>query len=355
MDELTLLEDFLSRALERSIISPVQKRFYMFKYKQGEWTLSQIQEEIARLTREPAKSNVYDVYVLKTCLGRGGMGEIFEAQHRETGELFALKKIKASYGQTPENQEQIRKRFLRECRLQSQMHHPHIVTVYDYGSYENELFLVTKLIRGETLLEMVERERHQPEYFTDLALQLLAQMKYICEAVDYAHKQGIVHRDINPRNIMLDAQQIWIMDFGLAKNFNIDITKLTKSTELIGTPSYMAPEQWNNQDIGPWSDIYSIGMTLYYIATARHPYPEDPMTVASNIINQIAPVPVREYNKAIPEAIEDIIHKAISFHPMERYLDAQNLGKEIVQNLKKLKAKSLSQKFLKLLDPFQKS
>lgn len=336
-----MLEEILQKALESDVISESQQRYYLLKYRQGEQSLSQIQQQIAQSssllkTRKRDYPVVYDKYVLKTCLGRGGMGEIFEAYHRDTWEKVALKKIKSAYQTSSESDERIRKRFMRECSLQANLQHPNIVKVYDYGVCGRDIFLVTQLIEGETLQQLVEREKHDARaYHQNVVPPLLEQMVKICEAVDYAHRNGIIHRDINPSNIMIDDRQIWIMDFGLAKRYDIDITKVTRSTEVVGTPSYMSPEQWNNEEIGPASDIYSLGATIYYLITCQPPQPEDPLAAAYNIINQLSPNPIASYRVPVPAYIASVVERAMAYPRAERYPNAAGLGKALKDALGK--------------------
>lgn len=344
MEEIQLLEEILKKAVESNLITPSQERYYLLKYRKGELGLAQIQEEVANPSRRVRTTKkeypLYQQYILKDCLGRGGMGEIFEAYHRETWQRVALKKIKATH-LARDAQDIIRKRFMRECSLQAKLNHPNIVKVYDYGCAGKEIYLVTQLIDGETLQQLVEREKHQRTvYYENILPPLLDQMVKICDAVDYAHGNGIIHRDINPSNIMVDDEQIWIMDFGLAKRYDIEITKLTKSTELVGTPSYMSPEQWHNEELAPTTDIYSLCATLYYLVTCYPPQPEDPMATAYNIINEIPPTPIRNFQVPVPEEITQVIAKGMAFRSTDRYPDAKTLAQSLKSALSRWGQKS---------------
>ena len=342
MEEIELLKELLEKALDSGVISSTQRQFYLLKYTRKELTLTQIQKAIS----QPRKATrryplLYGDYLLKDRVGLGGMGEIFKAYHKETHKMFALKKIRQGTAEDFESQEKNRKRFLRECSLQAKLDHPYIVKVHDYGSIDRDIFLVTEFIEGKTLQDFIEDEKMELErYFETKVPQLLAQMRYICDAVDYAHKKGIVHRDINPRNIMIDSEQIWIMDFGLAKRFDVDMTKVTKSTEVIGTPSYMSPEQWTGKKLGPPSDIYSLGATLYYIVTGHPPHPEDPMGAAYNILNRISPNPIQDFGCPLPKTVEDVILKAMAYQEGDRYETASELGETLAKALRKWRPKT---------------
>ena len=337
--EQKLVEELLARALQRGVISEKEKCLYLLRYQKGELGLAELQRRISQTpTRKKNRRQIWPYKFIRS-LGHGGMGEVFAAYHRDTGQKVAVKKIRFHALQDDEMQEKIRLRFLREGALQAKLHHPNIVKVCDYGAYGDQLFLATELIEGETLQNVVVREKSCGDRcYQEMAPQLLEKMIGICEAIHYAHENNIMHRDINPRNIMLDqARQLRIMDFGLAKKFDIQGTQLTKSNELLGTPSYMSPEQWKNQDVGPWSDVYSLGATLYFIMTGVSPYPENPTTVLYHIANEIPPHAVQHYNKSLPDSFNAMISKAMHHCPAERYPDAQTLATNINQCLQQWK------------------
>ena len=340
--EQKLVEEVLARAWQRGIISEKEKSLYWLRYQKGELGLAEVQQRIAHTpTAKKVRSQIWPYKFIRS-LGRGGMGEVFAAYHRDTGHKVAVKKIRFHPLQDDEMQEKIRLRFLREGALQARLIHPNIVKVCDYGAYGEQLFLATELIEGETLQNIVVREKSNANrYYREMVPQLLTKMIGICDAIHYAHENSIMHRDINPRNIMLDqAGQLRIMDFGLAKKFDIQGTQLTKSNELLGTPSYMSPEQWKNQDIGPWSDVYSLGATLYFIMTGQPPYPENPTVVLYHIANEIPPLALQHYNKFLPASFNTIIGKAMHYSPAERYSDTRNLGVDIEQCLQQWQATS---------------
>ena len=360
MDEKAELEAILAKAVADDAISPAQKHFYWMQYQKKKFTFAQIKAELAKKPRTKREPTVYGAYILKTCLGKGGMGEVFEAYHRQTGAKFALKKLRAIHGVSAELEENIRKRFLRECSLQSKLQHPHIVKVFDYGSQGKDLYLVTQLVDGETVQQLVEREILWADFYYARYLPiLLSQTCAVCDALHYAHSQGIVHRDINPKNIMLDKGNLaWIMDFGLAKPLTPEVTKLTKSSELIGTPSYMSPEQWQGNEIGIASDIYSLGATLYFMVTGHHPQPQDPMACAYNMINQIPPLPIHTHNPVVPAPLTQIIDQAMAYSPANRFPDMKTMGQTMGRWLAEWQQQTLSQKVMagctRLLRVFKK-
>lgn len=346
MDEFAVLDELLNKALAEEQIEQAQKDFYLLEYRKQKMTLAQIREALAKLPKVKGAPQIYGNYILKRCLGRGGMGEVFEAYHRETGKRYALKRIRPAHKMMPEDQEKIRLRFLREYSLQVKLDHPHIVKVQEFGMHGQELFLVTQFIDGDTLLNIIKRELLAPEnYYRKVMADLVTRMIHICDAIQYAHISGIIHRDINPKNIMLDREEnIWIMDFGLAKRLGDEVMKLTKTTELVGTPSYMSPEQWRNINIGPASDIYALGATLYYVITGFPPQPEDPMVAACNILNEIPPTPTYSYNPLIPDSLEPIVTNAMAYRVENRCPDAATLSKMLDDWQQKWNRRSVSRR-----------
>lgn len=340
--------DILDKAVESGIISAKQKDFYFYRYENGKISLPEIQKEISKLSpsTKQYKQQLFQYDFLK-CLGSGGMGEVLAAIHKDTGQKVAIKKIKLS-SQSPETKESNKKRFIRECSLQATLKHPNIVRVIDFGAYTGkELFLVTPLIEGETLFSLIERKKQNKQiYYLNIVPYLLNKMSDICDAIYYAHQNGIIHRDINPKNIMIDENEhIWIMDFGLAKTFGTDATKLTKSNEILGTPSYMSPEQWDNIKIGPLSDIYSLGTTLFYIITGTPPHPEEPNLVIYNMINKIMPDSVTTFSKYLPATFDAFIKCAMNYNPGHRYSSAKLLKEALENYLKKWKEKEHDSSF----------
>jgi serine/threonine-protein kinase len=333
MDEKVLVEELLTKACERGVISNTQKRFYLIRYGKGEISLQNLQAEISRSPSTRQYEQQLCPYRLIRSLGKGGMGEVFEAVHRETGQKVAIKKVRFSLLQDEEAQENMRKRFIRECSVQARLNHPNIVKVFDYGAYGRQLFLATELVEGETLYSIVEREKVAcAHYYKNVAPQVLEKMEKICDAIHYAHQNNIIHRDINPKNIMIDkTQRILIMDFGLAKK--TDASRLTKSNELLGTPSYMSPEQWNGYDITHLSDVYSLGATLFFTATGSHPYPQEASVAFYNMVHQIPPNPVHTYSRHLPEILDAVISKAMDFDHAKRYPSAQSLQEALSECL----------------------
>ena len=202
-------------------------------------------------------------------LGQGGMGAVYKARHRRLDRLVALKILPSEVSADPAFAE----RFTREARACARMNHPHVVTLYDFGEAGGLYYLLMELVDGVNLRRMITGGKLEPR-------EALAIVPQICEALQYAHDEGIVHRDIKPENILLDKKgRVKIADFGLAKLVHRDDTPagraaftLTGSQQVMGTPHYMAPEQTERpQGVDHRADIYSLGVVFYEMLTGELP------------------------------------------------------------------------------------
>ena len=195
-------------------------------------------------------------------LARGGMGIVYRVRQLSTGQLAALKVLPRKLADDVE----FRRRFQREAELAVTLNHPNIVSVYDFGVEGQVAYLVTALVQGPNLRELIRANRVGPA-------EVLALVPQICDALDYAHSLGVIHRDIKPENILLELdRQIKITDFGLAMTMNERDTVLTGSGYVVGTPHYMSPEQLERpSEVDHRADIYSLGVVLYEMLTGELP------------------------------------------------------------------------------------
>jgi predicted Ser/Thr protein kinase len=198
------------------------------------------------------------------CLGRGGMGVVYLARQEKLNRLVALKILAPEKGADPKFAE----RFLREAQALARLSHPNIVTVHDFGEADGLYYLLMEYVDGVTLRQLLQAHRMAPEE----ALRIVPK---ICDALQYAHEQGVVHRDIKPENVLLDKQgRVKIADFGIAKLVGAEDTRqtLTEQQSVIGTPHYMAPEQVERpQLVDHRADIYSLGVVFYEMLTGELP------------------------------------------------------------------------------------
>jgi serine/threonine-protein kinase len=290
--------------------------------------------------------------VLRT-YARGGLGEVLVARDRELHREVALKQIQLDYADDLE----YRARFVLEAEITGRLEHPGIVPVYGLGTYPNgRPFYAMRLIRGSSLKEAIERyHATRPSLLNpgEKGLQLrklLGRFIDICDALEYAHSLGIVHRDLKPANVMLgDYGETLVVDWGLAKvmgrpdlasTFGIKLRPkaLGQSTPtqvgaVVGTPQYMSPEQASGQTdlVGPHSDVYGLGATLYCLLTGRPPLANPALSVQEVLdhVEQGNFRPPRQISSAVPKPLDAICRKAMALKPVNRYASARALADDI--------------------------
>ena len=250
-------------------------------------------------------------YQIVEQLGEGGMALVYKAYDTRLERYVAIKIIRQE-AFNPHMLDQVMKRFEREAKALAKLSHPNIVPVYDYGEYEGAPYLVMQYIPGGVL----NLKRSAPMPWQEAAHILLP----IAQALAYAHEHNIIHRDIKPSNILLTEKGLpMLSDFGIAKILESEENgTLTAAGMTIGTPEYMAPEQWTGQ-AGPLSDLYSLGVVLYELVTGRKPYTADtPVAIMLKQINDPLPSP-RQFSPYLPEGLENVLFKALAKSPQDRY------------------------------------
>ncbi|MFK7738467.1 MAG: serine/threonine-protein kinase [Pirellulaceae bacterium] len=259
-------------------------------------------------------------YVLEEIIGRGGMGVVYRASQKSLSRVVAIKMISESRPETIEN----RQRFLAEAEANARLEHPGIVPVYEVGEFNGSPYFSMQFIAGSTLSECL-RNGPLPQR---KAAKIMVEA---CRAIGFAHSQGVLHRDIKPSNILIDEKdQVRIMDFGLAK-FADSADSLTRTGAVIGTPSYMSPEQASGHKnmVGTPSDVYSLGTVLYHLLTGRPPFIADsPMQLAMQILEHDPPPP-RLIEPSIDRDLEMIVQRTIQKPPDLRYESADAMADEL--------------------------
>src|ERR1700689_4268727 len=268
-------------------------------------------------------------------LGAGGMGVFFKAQDSRLERAVALKFLPEQLAQQPQALE----RFRREARAASALNHPGICTIYDIGEQDGRAFIAMEFIDGETLRSHIHGKALPLEELLQLGIQ-------IAEAVDAAHTEGIIHRDIKPANIFVTRRgQAKVLDFGLAKLVPKGISsagpdsggEASDSTFIVGiisgTPSYMSPEQIRGDNLDTRSDIFSLGLVLYEMATGRQAFSGGTGGVIIEAVLTRSPVPARSINPDIPPRLEEIIDKALHKDRAQRYQHAT----DVLADLQRLK------------------
>jgi tetratricopeptide (TPR) repeat protein len=258
-------------------------------------------------------------YELLTCLGQGGMGIVFRARQISLDRLVALKMVRGDYVETDTEA----RRFRREAELVAQLDHPHIVPVYEVGEQDGRCFFSMKLIEGGDLLKQRERFAAPAE--------AAALTRTVALAVHHAHQRGILHRDLKPSNILLDeAGRPYVTDFGLAKRLAAD-SHLTQTGLLVGTPSYMAPEQAGGSAsaVTTATDVYGLGTILYVLLTGHAPFAGETVLETLEQVRAREPRPPRRLNRSIPRDLETICLKCLAKDPAQRYASAAHLAEDL--------------------------
>jgi serine/threonine-protein kinase len=253
-------------------------------------------------------------------LGQGAMGAVYKASDPMMDRVVAVKTILASALTGPLAAD-YRERFFREARAAGRLAHPGIVTVYDVAEQEGIPFLVMEYVEGQTLEKLLEAGgRFDADRVIEFGQQL-------ADALDYAHKNGVVHRDIKPANIIVTSDgRPKITDFGVAK---LTASQVTTTGQLLGTPAYMAPEQFTGAPVDGRADIFSLGVLLYWLATGDRPFIGETLMAVSYKIVHTDPVPPRKLNPAIPRDHENVILKCMEKDPASRYPSGEALARDL--------------------------
>jgi len=269
-------------------------------------------------------------YKVISHLGTGGMGEVYVAEDTKLGRKVALKMLPAAVAGDSER----RARFEREARAVAALNHPHIVTIYSVEESEGTHFLAMELVEGQVLTELIPHDGLTLSKLLDYGIAM-------ADAVSTAHRKGIIHRDLKPDNVMLDGDgRLKVLDFGLAKLREQDpgemeqVTSLptqamTQEGKILGTVSYMAPEQAEGKPVDARSDIFSLGVILYQMATGRRPFQGDTTISTITAILRDTPASVTEVNQDLPRHLGRVIRRCLEKDPERRYQTAQDLRNEL--------------------------
>ncbi|OBI19064.1 serine/threonine-protein kinase [Mycobacterium sp. E2497] len=258
---------------------------------------------------------MFGPYHLKRLLGRGGMGEVYEAEHTVKQWTVALKLMSHTFSQDPV----FRKRMEREARITGRLLEPHVVPIHDYGEIDGQLYLEMRLIEGVDLGSLLERHGPLP------APRAVAIVRQVASALDAAHAAGVMHRDVKPQNILITGEDFaYLVDFGIASAKTDE--KLTQLGTAVGTLKYMAPERFSSDEVTPRADVYALACVLYECLTATPPYPAEStgVLVAGHMMQPI-PKP-SEQGSGVSPAFDAVIAGGMAKDPIERYPTAGALA-----------------------------
>jgi serine/threonine protein kinase len=249
----------------------------------------------------------HERYAVESLLGRGGMGNVYKARERALDRYVALKIVPEFRGQDT----QFIERFRREARIAARLRHPRIVSVHEVGTMGAFPYFSMDYIEGSTLRSVVQRRRSLA--YED-AISIVVE---ICRAVAHAHSKGIIHRDLKPENVMIDTEgDVFVMDFGLARA--VEDTSLTQPGMILGTPFYMSPEQLAGEKLDERSDVYSIGLILYYCVTSEELFRSDGVTA---VMAKHAAIQIRDVmamHSLLPANLQDVLISMIEEDPNMR-------------------------------------
>jgi len=272
-------------------------------------------------------------YRILDFLGAGAMGEVFLAEDPQIERRLAIKTVRL-VGR-PQEIEDRKRRLLREARAAGRLLHPNVVTLFDAGEAEGILYLAFELVEGTDLAGRLESG---PPLSLREVLRIIRQ---VADALDFAHRQGIVHRDIKPSNVLLDKQgTVKVADFGIAKVTG-QSTELTVAGSVMGSPQYLSPEQIRGEELDGRSDIFSLGVVLYELLSQKRPFDGDTITTLVYQILHKEPPPISEL-RAVPERLEALLRRMLAKSRDDRFATAAELAVEVAACERELSDETLS-------------
>jgi serine/threonine-protein kinase len=252
-------------------------------------------------------------------VGRGAMGVVYQAEDPNLDLVVALKVLR----QDRLANEAFVRRFLSEAKALGRLDHPNIVRVFNVDRDGDTVYIAMEFIEGESLASLMKQRPFPPESLAEFGAT-------VAEALDSAHRKGIVHRDVKPSNILLKADgRFKITDFGIARIEDPSAPEQTQAGEILGTPAYMSPEQVLSRPVDGRSDLFSLGIILYELATGVRPFGGEGIHAIFSAITHEKPLEVLARNPDFPKALSDVIMKCLRKKPEERYADGRELARAL--------------------------
>jgi serine/threonine-protein kinase len=255
-------------------------------------------------------------------IGRGGWGAVLTGRHRQLGREVAIKQLPRAFAASPE----VRARFVAEAQVLASLDHPHIVPVYDFVDAEGLCLLVMEKLTLGTVWSRCVSEGLTLDQACAVGLAT-------CAGLEHAHRQGILHRDVKPENLMFSSRGVLkVTDFGIAKVLGGSQHLMTRAGEVLGTPAYMAPEQAQAGELGPATDVYAAGVLLYELLSGRLPFADDgdALALLYRHVHE-EPVPLRSVAPGLPDALAATVMRALARDPADRYQSAEAFGMALAE------------------------
>jgi len=256
-------------------------------------------------------------YRIQRKLGAGGMADVYLAEDQELGRRVAIKILNGRHA----NDDQFIERFRREAKNAAALNHPNIVSIYDRGEAEDTYYIAMEYLDGRTLKELIVSRGAAP---VNVAIEYARQ---ILSALRFAHRHGIVHRDIKPHNVLVDGEgRVKVTDFGIAR---AGTSQMTETGSIVGTAQYLSPEQARGGEVDPRSDLYSLGVVLYELLTGKTPFDgETPVEIAMKHLST-APEPPSKLRPDVPPALDKVVLRALAKDPNDRYQSADEMEADL--------------------------
>ncbi len=276
------------------------------------------------MTKPPA-------YRILEKVGEGGMGMVYRAEDTQLHRDVAIKvlRIDPERKLSLERVQEIESRFQKEAQAAARLNHPNIVSIYQVGKSGQQHYIVMEYLKGRSLVDLMDEESSVPE--------ILRLMIQVCDGLDYAHRQGVVHRDVKPDNIVVgEDSRVKIMDFGIARVQDLDLMQ-TRTGVLLGSPAYCAPEQLRDfRNVDGRADIFSAGVILYQWLVKRLPFPGEAAPELISGILTAEPIPPRSINPKISSVLEGVVLRALAKDPRERFQTAGEFQSALEQVLRRI-------------------
>jgi beta-lactam-binding protein with PASTA domain/predicted Ser/Thr protein kinase len=256
-------------------------------------------------------------YRVQRKLGAGGMADVYLAEDQELGRRVAIKILNGRHA----NDDQFIERFRREAKNAAALNHPNIVSIYDRGEAEDTYYIAMEFLDGRTLKELIIGRGAAP---INVAIEYARQ---ILSALRFAHRHGIVHRDIKPHNVLVDGEgRVKVTDFGIAR---AGTSQMTEAGSIVGTAQYLSPEQARGAEVDPRSDLYSLGVVLYELLTGKTPFDgETPVEIAMKHLSN-APKPPSKLRPEVPPELDMVVLRALAKNPDDRYQSADEMEADL--------------------------